>query len=524
MKRIDLTRLGSRFDRKLEWLVLLVAATAALVTAAGVLRMALPMLAAPRVAYEPIEAGILMGVDALRQRGGFSALYPAAWADQYPLIITPYPPVFHLVWAGLASLPGMESSYLPGRIAALAALLGCAVLIYASAREVGAGRLSSVAFAALFLTPVPVAKWAGLARVDIPGLFLTLLGLWVYLRTQEREDRSYLWSAIPFAIAGLTKQTLVAAPAAAILSELVRRRYSRAGLLALAVGGSVVASFIILEMVTGGGFLNATIRSFNKQVFYLVGFNLTADFIASLPVPGLLLLFVLAPLVLRRPQRDAVVLYLILSLAVLALTVGKPGANVNYFIEPMAAVCIAAAAGLAQLRTPRLVRLTLTAVLAIATLWSGIQLLPQYDRIRYGIVLWRATVGGGFELPAVARGDGPILAPPATYALLAEPHQPLYLNDDYTFSVMAAQGRFPKERIVQDLLGRRISAVLIDRRVLRDRRPAFVGDWQNGWNFWSVPGFRQALFEAYDDRRDVEIPGGWRLFVQKEAPAEDSAE
>lgn len=524
MKRIEASPLGSRFGGRLEWLMLLVAATAALITAAGVLRMTLPMLAAPRVAYEPIEAGILMGVDALRQRGGIAALYPAAWADQYPLIITPYPPVFHLLWAGLASLPGMGSSYLPGRIVAVTALLGCVVLIYASAREVGADRLSSIAFAALFLTPVPVAKWAGIARVDIPGLFLTLLGLWMYLRTREREDRSYLWSAIPFALAGLTKQTLVAAPAAAILSELLRRRYSRAGLLALAVGGAVGAAFIILELITGGGFLDATIRSFNKQVFYLVGLNLTADFLVSLPIPGLLVLFVLAPLVFRRPQRDVAVLYLVLALAVLALTVGKPGANVNYFIEPMAAVCIAAAAGFAQLKTPRLGRLALTAVLAIATVWSGIQLWPQYKRIRYEIVLWGATVGGGFELPAVARGDGPILAPPSTYALIEKPHPPLYLNDDYTFSVMAAQGRFPKERIEEDLLEQRISAVLIDRRVITNRRPAFVGDWQNGWSFWSVPEFQRALLAAYDGRPDVEIPGGWLLFVPKKERAVNSAE
>ena len=58
--------------------------------------------------------------------------------------------------------------------------------------------------------------------------------------------------------------------------------------------------------------------------------------------------------------------------------------------------------------------------------------------------------------------------------------------------------------------------------MLKDYDFLFIGDWQRGWNFWSVPGFKQALIESYD--YTGEAPLGLLMFVPKTAPDEEAAQ
>jgi len=508
-----MSEIGTRPDR---WnrAALAVALAAAATTGLFVARIVFGILSEPSIAQEELEANLYFGAEALRNGGGLASVYPASWSE-YPLIVTPYPPVFHLLWVGVAWLLGDESSYLPGRIVAVAGLASCLPLIYAISRQLGASRLAACVFAIVFLAPVPVAKWAGIARVDVPGLAFTLLGFYMYLRLREGPAYLVLWSAVPFVIAGLTKQSFVAAPAAAILAELMERRWKRGLLLALAVGGPVLALFGLLDLLTGGGFVTATFGSLTKEVYYLVGFGLTGDFMLTFPIPAALLLLALVPLAVRRSPHLPSLLYLCTAVLVAMLTVGKPGANVNYFIEPMAALCIAAAAGFAALRQTELsVRPLAAPAVAVSFVWLTLEAVPDYHAAYLQHRDRRQDHRPGIQLPPTALSGGPILAPPSTYTLLPEPRPVYYMNDDFTFSVMAARGKFPRDRILNDLRERRIAAVVAYRTAFTDR-PAFIGDWQGGWTIWSLAGYREALLGSYR-LVDWRLPRGLVLFLPRE--------
>lgn len=489
---------------------------AAALTASFVLSIAWSTFGNLRFAFEPLEPAALFSARALHE-GGIAAAYPSDWTTSgNPLILTPYPPGFHTLWLGVAALLGGDESYLPGRILATLALIVTVVLIYRCCRTQETNRLVALLFSLTFLTAVPVAAWAGLTRVDVPGIAFTLTGLWWYLRTADREDRSYLLATIPFILAGLTKQNLVAAPGAVILAELLRRRFGRAGALASITGGGVLAVFVVLNTASGGGFFNATFRSLADEIFLMAGARLALGFLVSTGVMLALTVLALVPLARREVRQPAVLLYLLLSLGMLAMTIGKPGANVNYYIEPIAALCVAGAVGLSIVLGihARLAPVAAGAVAASLAL-AGASDIPQFRERAATNAALASRHSTLYQMPREIIEAGPVLAPPSSFLLFAEPRPVLYSNDNWTFGAMAAWGKmFDAERVIGDLRSQRISAVLTTPTKLGAKDWLFIADWRRGWNFWSVPGFKEALFESYDYIED-ESPLGFLLFLPK---------
>ena len=503
--------------------ILVVASLGAAVTAFYVIRLIATTFMDAQVIHEAMEPAALFSARAIGD-GGLAAAYPADWmAAEHPLILTPYPPFFHLLWLGATMVLGGEWSYFAGRVIADVALVGIVLAIYGCARTQGVSRMTALPFALIFLTPIPVANWAGVARVDIPAISLTLLGFLIYLRTADSEGRKYLYAAIPFILAGLTKQNVIAAPGAVIFAELARRRYDRAGLLALVTGGGTLGVFLLLNVASGGGFFNATINSLAEEIFFIAGIGLAFDFLLSGPTLVAISALAVSPLILRRVQQPAILLYLAMNLFVLAMTIGKPGSNVNYYLEPIAALCIAAAVGFQALRERSVrVQLVAAAALAICVVWSAVQYIPQY-KIRY--VTKRFVIANqqrGYALsPDIAAG--PVIAPPGFYLLFDEPRPTIYTNDLYTFGAMAAWGKlFDAQRVIDDFRSHRIKAVLIGSRMLDDTDHLFIGDWRRGWNFWSVPGFKEALLESYE--LAGETPMGLLLFMPRAAGVDESVQ
>lgn len=139
----------------------------------------------PRAAHEALEGAAFLSMSAWTD-GGWPAMYPTSFSEPGgPFVITPYPPLFHLLWRGVALLMGDHATYAPGRAVAIVGLGAIVAQIYACARRAGGTRLTSSVFAGAFVLPVPVALWAGVARVDVPGIALSLAGLWLYLRYRE---------------------------------------------------------------------------------------------------------------------------------------------------------------------------------------------------------------------------------------------------------------------------------------------------------------------------------------------------
>jgi 4-amino-4-deoxy-L-arabinose transferase-like glycosyltransferase len=164
-----------------------------------------------------------------------------------------YPPLYFYLSAAVAALAG-AASFWPLRAVSLAASVAVFALIYALARQAGAGRAASLVavglFAACFRYGV---DWLSLARVDALFLALFLAGLYALSRARglggHGAAHGYLLAGALLALSALTKQTALgmALPLAAWAIYADRRRgwllaASMAAVLAAAWAGFAWAS------------------------------------------------------------------------------------------------------------------------------------------------------------------------------------------------------------------------------------------------------------------------------------------
>lgn len=276
--------------------------------------------------------------------------------DHLPFIVFQYPPVYHMAARAVMAL-GVDP-LAAGRavsIAATAVILGSIawLVIHGLAGRVGrsAQLVGAAAGALLPLSFKPLEEWFVLMRVDMLAIALAFLGVAFTVRATRRPP--WLMLAMPaFVLSVYTKQTEVAAPAAALAVLLVME--TRAAILA-GLGGAVLGlgALAWLEWQTGGGFLRHII-SYNINTWSL---HLLVKQLRDQRVYALLLALAVIGLAMLWPRRAAasrwpgagtsgdwptvapiVSLWLLISLAMLT-TLGKSGSYVNYFIEAM---CICA--------------------------------------------------------------------------------------------------------------------------------------------------------------------------------------
>ena len=281
----------------------------------------------------------------------------------------------HSIYKGLAELPYASSNYPPvsmflaallmpifgegyagGRLLNFASALIVAALIYRIVR-VEAGKRWLGALAALFFLGSPyIYHWIPLFRADLFGLAFTFGGvfcIWEFGRKSQVASRSHLTTDyvrsterrllvtafVLFLLALYTKQTLFAAPAAAVLALFQHnRRLAIAFALALgAIGGAI---YLAIDAATSGAFTFGLITS-NATVFLPEQlFNLLSNFAITFPV---LIMLALWRLVNRVRARQVGVLewYAVISCAALVLA-GRMGAWENYFFEALVVLCVLA--------------------------------------------------------------------------------------------------------------------------------------------------------------------------------------
>jgi hypothetical protein len=269
---------------------------------------------------------------------------------QAPFIVFHYPPVYHLAVRALASF-GLDP-LLAGRALSVvctlaAAWLGAWIVERGTSERAGrSARAIGCAIAGLLpLSLGPVEYWSVLMRVDMLALFLSFLGVALVVESIRRPG--WLALALPiFVLAVYTKQTALAAPAAALAVSLAVNR--RPTVIATAFGAALgLAALGWLEWTTGGGFLRHIVAyNINRfSIEALVGRVLSLQHYAFLFLAAIVALALLwrderpaATSVVSPPNPRAravvaiVTLWLALAAAILT-TVGKSGAAVNYFIE-----------------------------------------------------------------------------------------------------------------------------------------------------------------------------------------------
>jgi len=393
----------------------------------------------------------------------------------FPAIVYHYPPVYHLVVSALAGAVGGDG-LATGRAVSLGStllsigLVGRLAFAAIPADEPRRVRLLAAIVAAGCAASVPtIVSWAGYMRVDMLAGALSLGGLALTLRSADRSARIAL-ASLCFVLAIYTKQTSIAAPAAAFVALWLARPRAAWTLFALCAGLGLCA-LAGLSITTHGGFLR-----------HVVLYNLNrVDLSRSLLLPSAIgpqiaavAIAVLAAgatwrrlqpthiTALRRrlaSEQDAFAAFLMLTFLLvrtaLLPTILKSGASDNYLIEWWYALAVFVGIGvvpvigmaLAGTPSPRLL-LMVMAVIGLP-LQGYISLLSASDRD--GLVMqepMRAAIVARIarsarpvisdDMALLIRAGRPVLWEPAITAELS--HAGLY--DEAAFVNLVRQRRF----------------------------------------------------------------------------------
>jgi hypothetical protein len=314
------------------------------------------------------------------QLARFENLYSAD-LSQAPFTISNYPPIYMLLQAPFPGLFGPAFWY--GRLLSLISMMISALCIALVLHSFTQDWLAALT-GGMLLFAIPYARaWAPLFRIDSLALGLSWAALYL-LVSGEGERRNLLWVAILMTAAIYTRQSYgLAAPLAAFVWLLSQQPRRRALTLAAYVGGIGLGLFVLLNILTGGGFyFNIVTANINKfQLPTLL--NYMRRVLADLPVLVMLVaVFLLAGWNRVRGWRLAAP-YL-LGAAISALTIGKIGSNVNYLLELSAALCLATGLVFAWLRQKshvadskasktgwQLASISLAVILALQVFWAA---------------------------------------------------------------------------------------------------------------------------------------------------------
>ena len=274
------------------------------------------------------------------------SIYPVD-ISQSPFIIGNYPPLYHLLQLPFAWIFGPAFWY--GRTINLICILASAYFIGASLYFVTKNQFASILSAALLPTIPFILHWSGFVRIDSLALALSWAALFVII-TRREHRRALVLTAVLLTLAIFTRQSYgLAAPFAAFIWLLSHKPRRRAFELALWTGGFSLAIFLLLNLITRGGFFFNIVTA-NVNPFF---WDSVEDYLDKIwKNMGLLVVLSAAYLVLagwfKQKVWWVVAPYLVAS-TLSAVTIGKDGSNVNYLYEFSAALAFTAGAFLAWL-------------------------------------------------------------------------------------------------------------------------------------------------------------------------------
>ena len=266
-------------------------------------------------------------------------LYPKDIASP-PYLISNYPPVFVIISAFFVWVFG--PNLVIGRIIAFLSTLGSAILMYLILKVFFPKQQKFILAtgAAIFLAIPYVLEWSALFRIDMLGLFFSMLGIFLVIKDPENNLMIYT-GALCFVLAAFTRQSLgLAGPLSAIIYTFTKDKKQALKLfLTYTIVGATV--FGLLYWITDGSFffhiITANVNPFNWQTVQHFAQDIARK------MPWLLALLVLYVALGWRYTRTYAFLcpYLLAGMAA-ALTIGKVGSNVNYLVEFSAGLALLA--------------------------------------------------------------------------------------------------------------------------------------------------------------------------------------
>ncbi len=255
-----------------------------------------------------------------------------------PYTIANYPPGYVLTLAPLVKW--FDSPFVTGRLISLLATLFSTVFIGLTIFSLTADRLSALTAAMFFLASPYVVQWSALARIDSLALAFATGALFVLARWPQKRW-AWLVGGLSLVAAAYTRQSYALAAPLAALVWLWTQNKRRAIELFVLVAGLGIGIFILINMLTSGGFfyniVTANVNEFN-------GFRLR-DQLTRLWQDGWIILLLGGFFLIfgwRSQKSWVLVAPFLVGAFISALTVGKVGSNVNYFLELAAALAMVA--------------------------------------------------------------------------------------------------------------------------------------------------------------------------------------
>ncbi len=415
-----------------------------------------------------------------------------------PFNLLMYTPAYHYLVAALPSPSGISPFTLPRLVSAGAMFVAAgALLLIPSTR---AGRLLAAAAAAFFLAIPGVTRHIAYARQDPLALALSLGALLILSRRTSRG--AIVASAGLAALAILTKQSYFAAAGAGAL-YLWHIRWTK-GLTFIATVGLIGSSAaIVAHLAWGAGFwwsvLVAPTQSYDWGQYSTFATEMARQWAyAAVIVLGIAVWVraLIRPAASPRAPSTPLTVYVPVTFAVLALTLGKRGADLNYFFEPtLALLAYLVERADRPLASPR-ARLGLAlALLAFLALVVIDHVRIPADRFAYvtpekmgltdRVIRQVRTEIGALEGPTQR-----ILFPPyfaANYAYNLG--RPLYLSDPYLYTLLWAEGKLPIDSFIASIADGYFDVIVLpwDEDL---RRPKY--GWQTG-----ADRFYEALRREY---------------------------
>ena len=376
-----------------------------------------------------------------------------AHVDDYPFLIANYPPVFPAILA-VANLV-LGPSYAVCRIVTTLATLACAYFVSSIVKSASGSsdRLARATSAALFLACPYVVFWSALVRIDLVALAFALAALARVARRPSARATPFVAAAL-LALACLTRQShLLAGPFAVTVALFGASRIAAAKFVAcfaaifsVAVGALELASH-------GGFFFHVVSANVNAFSFGLLQY-FSKDFLeVGWPLFVVALVFVVAR---DRdvPGRRLVLAYLAAA-TVSALTIGKVGSHVNYFVEEAAALAVVAGVSLTEaVKKLRVLRSVLVACGAASFLAFSIFHPENIESKLARRAEFRA-------LQDLLRADHGLVLADETMGMLPITNHDILLQP-FEFTQLAKQGRWNQERVVDDIARGRFAMILIN--------------------------------------------------------------
>lgn len=402
-----------------------------------------------------------------------------------PYTISNYPPLYMLFMTPW--LAAFGPNFWAGRLISSLSAWICAGLIGLMVYRFTSDRLAGWFSGGLFLSISDVIHWSSLARIDLLALAFSLGGMYLFA-TVAVERRRFFAGVLLLVAAVYTRQSFLLAAPFAVFVWLLFLDWRQALRFALWMGGAVLVLGLLLQILTGGGFyfniVSANVNEYSLERLREAGVHIWHELpILVILAGGSFLLF------LCKIDGWKMTTPYLIGGVLSALTVGKIGSNINYFLELCAGLCLVCGLVVhwAWVRQPlRILRVVIAAGLVLQAL-----LLIQVTRADFAReILYRRNYTSELQHLASLIAATPGDIPADEYMGIGVLQGRRVYIQPFEMTQLARAGLWDEQAFIDDILAQKFPLILVHYF------PGF-----DGYNERWTPRMLSAVDSAYETRQ-----------------------